>query len=65
MRHPPSHLPKLAGGGGGGGAVGAGRGVGRRVGGRVLAAQGGGAARDPLLPHAYLKGVCVYGGMGV
>ena len=38
----------------------------------VLAARRGGggsqewgAARDPLLPHAYPKGVCMFGGMGV
>ena len=27
--------------------------------------KGGGGVRNPLLPHAYLKGVCVSGGMGV
>ena len=26
---------------------------------------GGGAARDPLLTHACIKGVCVSAGMGV
>ena len=37
---------------------GGGRGIGSSAG-------EGGAARNPLLPHAYLKGVCVSGGMGV
>ena len=60
--HPPAICQNLRGGGswGGGGGVG-----GRAGEGGVLAAQpGGGAARDPLLPHAYLKGVCVSGGGG-
>ena len=58
---PPSYLPKLAGGQLGWGGVGGrlGGGVNWQLGG------GGGAARDPLLPHAYLKGVCVSRGMGV
>ena len=49
---PPSYLSKLAEGGGlgqGGGGVG----------GYWQLGRGAGAARDPLLPHAYLKGVCV------
>ena len=33
--------------------------------GRMGVPRGGGAARDPLHPHAYLKGVCVSGGMRV
>ena len=55
--HAPSYLPKL----GGKGAVGAAGGGGWREGGEggVLEARPGGAACDPLLPHAYLKGVCV------
>ena len=60
MQHPPpSYLSKLA----GGGAVGAGGG-GRREdrGGIGSLAGGAGAARNPLLSHAYLKGVS--GGMG-
>ena len=60
MRHPSSYLSKLGGGVGAGGA-----GVGGRGGGGLAAQPGGGAARNPLLPHAYLKGVCVSGGMGV
>ena len=61
MRHPASYLSKLAGGGGGGvGAKDAGGG-----GGGLAARPGGGFARNPLLPHAYLKGVCVSGDMGV
>ena len=63
MQHPPppSYLSKLAGGGGG---VGAGGGSVGGWGRGVLAAwRGGGAARNPLLSHAYLKGVS--GGMGV
>ena len=47
------------GGGAGGGGVG---GIGSSAGG---VPRGEGAARDLLLPHAYLKGVCVFGGMGV
>ena len=63
---PPSYLSKLAGGGSGRG----GGGFSGRVGGGGIGSprggpKGGGAARDPLLPHAYLKGVCVSGGMGV
>ena len=60
---PPSYLQKLAGRAVGagmvGGRMGGGGGIGSSAGG------GGGAARHPLLPHAYLKGVCVCGGMGV
>ena len=58
MRHPPSYLSKLVGGGG----VGAGGGS---AGGRGYwqLGRGGGAARNPLLSHAYLKGVSA--GMGV
>ena len=61
MRHTPSYLSKLA--GWGGGRREGGGGVSGRVGG-VLAAWpgGGGGARNPLLSHAYLKGV--FGGMG-
>ena len=60
MRHPPRYRSKLAGGGGG-----LGRGGGRQEGGGIgsLAGGGGVAARNPLLSHAYLKGVS--GGMGV
>ena len=61
MRHPPQLSVKTCGGGGG---VGAGGGGDRQG---VLAAWpgggGGAAARNPLLSHAYLKGVS--GGMGV
>ena len=53
---PPSYLSKLAGGGGG-------RREGR--GGGIGSSAEGGAARNLLLPHAYLKGVGVSGGMGV
>ena len=56
--HPPSYLSKLAGGGGGGLAGGGG-------GGYWQLGRGGGAGPEPLLPHAYLKGGCVSGGMGV
>ena len=58
MRHPPQLSSKTCGGGGVGGRVGGG-GVNWQLG------RGGGAARDPLLPHAYLKGVCVSGGIEV
>ena len=63
MRHPPlSCLSKLA--GRGGGSMGGGGGIGGRVGGGIGSlAGGGGGARNPLLSHAYLKGVS--GGMGV
>ena len=56
MRHPPppASCKKLAGGGSAGGWGG---GLAAWPGG------GGGAARNPLLSHAYLKGVA--GGMGV
>ena len=54
MRHPPSYLSKLAGGGGGS--------AGGWGGGDWQLGRGGGV-RNPLLSHAYLKGVS--GGMGV
>ena len=60
MQHPPQLSVKTC---RGAGAV--------EAGGGVLAAwpgggsQGRGPVRDPLLPHAYLKGGCVSGGMGV
>ena len=50
----PSYLSKLAGGGGGSWGGG---------GGYWQLGGGGGAAHNPLLSHAYLKGVS--GGMGV
>ena len=65
MRHPTSYLSKLW--GGGGGLVGSwGGGVGWRVWGGGSAGGGvprwgGGATPDPLLPHAYLQGGCVFG----
>ena len=66
--HPPAICQNLRGGGqleqggsaagwGGGGTLAARRGGGPK--------RGGEAARDLLLSHAYLKGVCVFGGMGV
>ena len=64
MRPTPQLSVKTCRGGGGrregGGGIGSSAGGG---GGGVP--RGVGAARDPLLPHAYLKGVCVFGGMGV
>ena len=55
---PPSAIcQNLGGGGGGGGAVGAGGGSAGGWGGVLAAWPGGGAARNPLLSHAYLKGV--------
>ena len=68
--HPPSYVSKLA---GGRGEVGTGVGGWRdggwggywQLGGGVVPKGGGGAACDPLLPHAYLKWECVSGGMGV
>ena len=62
MRHTPPAIGQnlRGGGGGGGGGVGSAGGWGR---GYWQLGRGGGAARDPLLPHAYLKGVS--GGMGV
>ena len=58
MRHPPPDICQNL----RGGAVGeGGGGFGGRVGGGGYwqLGQGGGPARNPLLPHAYLKGVCV------
>ena len=55
MRHPPQVSVKTCGGRGAVGARGGG-GVGGRVGGGGI---GSSAARNLLLPHAYLKGVCV------
>ena len=49
----PSH--QVEGGGGMGGVLAVG-GQGSRI---------GGGLRNPLLPHAYLNGVCVFGGLGV
>ena len=46
-----------AGGGGGGWSAG------WWGGGDIGSSAGGGGARDPLLPHAYLKGVCMFGDM--
>ena len=55
-----------------GGAVGGGGGLAGGWGGGVLGSlagggvrKGGWSARDPILPHAYLKGGCGSGGMGV
>ena len=62
MRPTPHLSVKTCGGGGGGGGSWSGWGIGSSAGG---GSQEGGGARDPLLPHAYLKGVCVSGGMGV
>ena len=62
MRHPPQLSVKTWGGavweGVGGRVCGWGGGVGR-------AGVGGFPAREPLLPHAYLQGGCVSGGLGV
>ena len=55
VTRPPAICQNLWGAGGGG--------IGSSTGGG--GSKEGGAARDPLLPHAYLKGVCVFGGMGV
>ena len=54
---PPSYLSKL----GGGGSFGGGRVLTVRVGG---VPKGGGAARNPLQPHAYVEGGRMSGGMG-
>ena len=61
---PPAICQHLRGGGGGSWDWGGGVGV-RLGGGLIGSSAGGGAVRDPLLPHAYLKGVCVSRGMGV
>ena len=61
--HPSAICQNLRGGGGSAGGWRGGGGnwqLGR--GGR---SQGGGGTCDPLLPHAYLKGGCVSGGMGI
>ena len=65
MRPTPQLSVKTRGGGGvvlGGGSAGGCRGGVRPRGGVPKV---GGPARDPVLPHAYLQGGCVSGGLGV
>ena len=60
--HPPA-ICQNSGGGGPWEGVAGGGGMVVRPGGGVPKV--GGAAHDPLLPHAYLQGGCVSGGLGV